>query len=103
MPAAEWAREEGIDEDEIRKRLYEASDERMAQKAEVFGADLMRMAEKSLLLQILDHSWKEHLLHLEHLRQGIHFRGYAQRDPLNEYKRRPSSCSRTCCRTCVGR
>ena len=47
----------------------------------------MRMAEKSLLLQILDHLWKEHLLHLDHLRQGIHLRGYAQRDPLNEYKR----------------
>ena len=45
------------------------------------------MAEKSLLLQILDHLWKEHLLHLDHLRQGIHLRGYAQRDPLNEYKR----------------
>ena len=44
------------------------------------------MAEKSLLLQILDHLWKEHLLHLEHLRQGIHLRGYGQRDPLNEYK-----------------
>ena len=48
---------------------------------------MMRMAEKSLLLQILDHLWKEHLLHLDHLRQGIHLRGYAQRDPLNEYKR----------------
>ena len=47
----------------------------------------MRMAEKTLLLQILDHLWKEHLLHLDHLRQGIHLRGYAQRDPLNEYKR----------------
>jgi preprotein translocase subunit SecA len=45
------------------------------------------MAEKSLLLQILDHLWKEHLLNLDHLRQGIHLRGYGQRDPLNEYKR----------------
>jgi preprotein translocase subunit SecA len=59
----------------------------MAQKAANYGADIMRMAEKSLLLQILDQSWKEHLLQLEHLRQGINLRAYAQRDPLNEYKR----------------
>jgi preprotein translocase subunit SecA len=58
-----------------------------AGKEAQYGAPLMRMAEKSLLLQILDHLWKEHLLHLDHLRQGIHLRGYAQRDPLNEYKR----------------
>ncbi len=59
----------------------------MAAKAERYGEPMMRMAEKTLLLQILDHLWKEHLLHLDHLRQGIHLRGYAQRDPLNEYKR----------------
>jgi preprotein translocase subunit SecA len=59
----------------------------MAQKAATYGPDVMRMAEKSLLLQILDHLWKEHLLQLDHLRQGIHLRGYGQRDPLNEYKR----------------
>lgn len=59
----------------------------MAQKVVTYGEQVMRMAEKSLLLQILDHLWKEHLLHLDHLRQGIHLRGYGQRDPLNEYKR----------------
>ena len=59
----------------------------MAQKVASYGPDMIRMAEKSLLLQILDHLWKEHLLHLDHLRQGIHLRGYGQRDPLNEYKR----------------
>jgi preprotein translocase subunit SecA len=53
----------------------------------IYGPELMRMAEKSLLLQILDHLWKEHLLNLDHLRQGIHLRGYGQRDPLNEYKK----------------
>ena len=53
----------------------------------MFGEELMRMAEKSLLLQFLDHIWKDHLLQLDHLRQGINLRAYAQRDPLNEYKR----------------
>ena len=61
-------------------------DRKMAQKVATYGPELMRMAEKSLLLQILDHLWKEHLLNLDHLRQGIHLRGYGRRDPLNEYK-----------------
>jgi preprotein translocase subunit SecA len=87
LPVADWAKEEGIADQEIRERLLKASDELAARKAEQYGEPLMRMAEKSLLLQILDHLWKEHLLHLDHLRQGIHLRGYAQRDPLNEYKR----------------
>ncbi|HET6520297.1 MAG TPA: preprotein translocase subunit SecA [Geminicoccaceae bacterium] len=86
-PVAEWAKEEGIAELEIQKRLEEASDRKVAQKAVNYGPEMMRAAEKSLLLQILDHLWKEHLLLLDHLRQGIHLRGYAQRDPLNEYKR----------------
>jgi preprotein translocase subunit SecA len=59
----------------------------MAQRAVEFGPEVMRSAEKSLLLQILDHLWKEHLLQLDYLRQGIHLRGFGQRDPLNEYKR----------------
>jgi preprotein translocase subunit SecA len=87
LPIADWAREEGIAESEIKERLIAESDRKMAQKVATYGPDLMRMAEKSLLLQILDHLWKEHLLNLDHLRQGIHLRGYAQRDPLNEYKR----------------
>ena len=87
LPIAEWAKEEGIADQEIRERLLQASDEHAAAKVERYGEPMIRMAEKSLLLQILDHLWKEHLLHLDHLRQGIHLRGYAQRDPLNEYKR----------------
>ena len=72
---------------EIRDRITEAADAKMAQKAANYGADIMRMAERSLLLQILDQIWKDHLLSLDHLRQGINLRAYAQRDPLNEYKR----------------
>jgi len=87
VPVAEWAKEEGIAEQEIKDRLIEQSDRKMAQKVVTYGPETMRMAEKSLLLQILDHLWKEHLHNLDHLRQGIHLRGYAQRDPLNEYKR----------------
>jgi len=86
LPIPDWAREEGIAEDEIRKRIIDASDRHMAQKVVQYGEPVIRMAEKSLLLQILDHLWKEHLLHLDHLRQGIHLRGYGQKDPLNEYK-----------------
>jgi len=87
LPIAEWAREEGIADQEIEERLIAESDRRMAQKVVTYGPEMMRMAEKSLLLQILDHLWKEHLHQLDHLRQGIHLRGYGQRDPLNEYKR----------------
>ncbi|HEX6841279.1 MAG TPA: SEC-C metal-binding domain-containing protein, partial [Stellaceae bacterium] len=87
LPVAEWAKEEGIAEGEVRERVTQAVDAKMAQKAANYGADIMRMAEKSLLLQLLDQSWKDHLLQLDHLRQGINLRAYAQRDPLNEYKR----------------
>jgi preprotein translocase subunit SecA len=87
LPVAEWAKEEGIAEGEVRERITQAVDAKMAQKAANYGADIMRMAEKSLLLQLLDQSWKDHLLQLDHLRQGINLRAYAQRDPLNEYKR----------------
>jgi preprotein translocase subunit SecA len=86
-PVADWAKEEGIAEEEIKARLIEASDAQVARKLETYGPEILRLAEKSLLLQILDHLWKEHLLQLEHLRQGIHLRGYGQRDPLNEYKK----------------
>jgi preprotein translocase subunit SecA len=87
LPIAAWAKEEGIASHEVGERVTQAADAKMAQKAANYGADIMRMAEKSLLLQILDQSWKEHLLQLEHLRQGINLRAYAQRDPVNEYKR----------------
>ncbi len=87
LPLAEWAAEEGIADAEIRERLTEAVDRKMAEKAANYGPEIMRMVEKSLLLQILDQVWKEHLLGLDHLRQGIGLRAYAQKDPLNEYKR----------------
>src|SRR2546421_6991747 len=87
LPLAEWAKEEGITGDEVRERITAAADRKMAEKSANYGPDLMRMAEKSLLLQLLDQTWKDHLLSLDHLRQGINLRAYAQRDPLNEYKR----------------
>jgi len=87
LPLAEWAKEEGIASDTIEERIVAAADRKMAEKTANYGTDLMRMAEKSLLLQILDQTWKDHLLSLDHLRQGINLRAYAQRDPLNEYKR----------------
>ena len=87
VPAADWIAEDGIAETEITERLQQLSDRYMAEKAVRFGAQTMRMAEKSLLLQVLDQQWKEHLLQLEQLRQGISLRAYAQKDPLNEYKR----------------
>jgi preprotein translocase subunit SecA len=87
LPVHDWAKEEGIAEAEIEERIRNASDALMARKYETYGPELMHAAEKSLLLQILDQTWKEHLLHLDHLRQGINLRAYAQRDPLNEYKR----------------
>jgi len=86
LPAADWAKEEGIGIEEIRERVSQAADAKMAQKAANYGAEIMRLAERSLLLQILDQGWKDHLLSLDHLRQGINLRAYAQRDPLNEYK-----------------
>jgi preprotein translocase subunit SecA len=86
LPIVDWAREEGIDEQHIRERIEDASDKYMAAKAANIGPDVMRFVEKSFLLQILDTVWKEHLLALDHLRQGIQLRAYGQRDPLNEYK-----------------
>ena len=86
LPIADWAKEEGIAEAEIRERIFAAADRRIAEKVANYGPDLIRSVEKSLLLQVLDQVWKEHLLTLDHLRQGIGLRAYGQRDPLNEYK-----------------
>ena len=87
LPVADWAKEEGIADAEIRERILAAAGRKAAEKAANYGPEIMRMAEKSLLLQILDQMWKDHLLTLDHLRQGINLRAYGQRDPLNEYKR----------------
>ncbi|MGR3375795.1 preprotein translocase subunit SecA [Salipiger abyssi] len=86
LPVIKWGEEESVDAEVIRERMEEASDNFMAEKAEAFGADTMRQIEKQVLLQTIDTKWREHLLTLEHLRSVVGFRGYAQRDPLNEYK-----------------
>ncbi len=85
-PVTEWADEEGVDQDALRERLAVGSDEMMAAKAAQFGPETMRNIEKQILLQTIDTKWREHLVTLEHLRSVVGFRGYAQRDPLNEYK-----------------
>jgi len=86
VPVMDWAKEEGVDQPVMRQRLLEASDALMADKMAAFGPDTMRNIEKQVLLQTIDGKWREHLLRLEHLRSVVGFRGYAQRDPLNEYK-----------------
>ncbi|PTX57786.1 protein translocase subunit secA [Litoreibacter ponti] len=86
VPVIDWAEEEGVDDGDLRERLYDASDEFMAKKAVDFGPEQMRNIEKQVLLQTIDGKWRDHLLKLEHLRSVVGFRGYAQRDPLNEYK-----------------
>jgi len=86
LPVMKWAAEEGVDQEAIRTRITAASDKQMAEKAEAFGAETMQSIEKQLLLQTIDAKWREHLLTLEHLRSVVGMRGYAQRDPLNEYK-----------------
>jgi preprotein translocase subunit SecA len=86
VPVIAWAREEGVDQEAMRERIVEASDKMMDEKTAAFGPDVMRNIEKQLLLQTIDANWREHLVRLEHLRSVVGFRGYAQRDPLNEYK-----------------
>lgn len=86
LPILAWAEEEGVDDEIVSERIIDAVDRMMAEKAVAFGPQSMRQIEKQILLQTLDTKWREHLLTLEHLRSVVGFRGYAQRDPLNEYK-----------------
>jgi preprotein translocase subunit SecA len=86
LPVIAWAREDGVDHDVMRERIVAASDKLMADKLEAFGPETMRNIEKQFLLETIDSKWREHLLRLDHLRSVVGFRGYAQRDPLNEYK-----------------
>lgn len=86
LPLDEWAKEEGIADAEIVERIKAESDKKMAKKAADAGPEMWRRVEKSIVLQLLDQHWKEHLLALDHLRQGISLRAFGQRDPLNEYK-----------------
>jgi preprotein translocase subunit SecA len=87
LPVLDWKSEEGIAAEEIERRVLDAADRKYAAKVADYGVETMRHVEKSLVLQILDQEWKDHLLQLDHLRQGINLRAYGQRDPLNEYKR----------------
>ncbi len=86
-PIEEWVKEDGIVENEIISRIKVNSEKFMAQRVARIGSTIFREAEKSLLLQVLDQCWKDHLLYLDQLRQSIGLRAYGQRDPLNEYKK----------------
>jgi preprotein translocase subunit SecA len=86
LPVDEWAKEEGIADEEIRERIEKAADALYAQKREKYTPEVMAQVEKAILLQTLDQLWREHIITIEHLRQVIHLRGYGQRDPLNEFK-----------------
>lgn len=86
LPVDAWAKEEGIADEELLTRIEKHVDEHMAAKVAQWGPDVMRYVEKTILLQTLDHLWREHLIMLDHLRQVIGLRGYGQRDPLQEYK-----------------
>src|SRR6185312_17419775 len=86
IPVKDWAKEEGIADEEVRERILKAVEERAAARAAEYGPEVMRYVEKAILLQTLDHDWREHIVDLDHLRQYVGLRGYGQRDPLNEYK-----------------
>jgi preprotein translocase subunit SecA len=86
LPIEAWAAEEGIADEEIKERIKAAVEAKVEEKTKELGPDLYRQIEKMVLLQTLDHLWREHLVTLEHLRQVIGFRAYGQKDPLNEYK-----------------
>jgi len=86
LPVHDWAQEEGIDDEGVRERIMEAANKAAEERIDRFGPEITQMVEKSILLQTLDHLWREHLENLEHLRSVIGFRGYGQRDPLSEYK-----------------
>jgi preprotein translocase subunit SecA len=86
LPVIEWSKEEGIADEEMRERIQSAVDKRAAARVAEFSPDVMRYAEKAILLQTLDANWREHIVQLDHLRQYVGLRGYGQRDPLNEYK-----------------
>ncbi|MER8959706.1 preprotein translocase subunit SecA [Mesorhizobium sp. M0701] len=86
LPVEDWVKEEGIAENDIRERVSQAAEAAAKERAERFGPDVMTYVERSVVLQTLDHLWREHIVNLDHLRSVVGFRGYAQRDPLQEYK-----------------
>jgi len=88
LPIAEWLdKEPDLHEEVLRERIMTHAMESYAEKEEIVGAEMMRNFEKGVMLQTLDSLWKEHLAAMDYLRQGIHLRGYAQKDPKQEYKR----------------
>jgi preprotein translocase subunit SecA len=86
LPVVDWTKEEGIADEEVRERILKAVESRAAARTVEYGTDVMRYVEKAILLQTLDHHWRDHIVDLDHLRQYVGLRGYGQRDPLNEYK-----------------
>jgi preprotein translocase subunit SecA len=86
LPVVDWTHEEGIADEEVRERITKTVENRSAERTANFGPEIMRYAEKAVLLQTLDHNWREHIINLDHLRQYVGLRGYGQRDPLIEYK-----------------
>ncbi|MEM6536569.1 MAG: SEC-C metal-binding domain-containing protein, partial [Pseudomonadota bacterium] len=86
FPVKEWAEEEGVADTEISERMLGAANDAAAAKAADIGPETMRRLEKAILLHVLDTNWREHLQQLDHLRSVVGLRGYAQRDPVNEFK-----------------
>jgi preprotein translocase subunit SecA len=88
LPVDRWLKDEvGLDEEKLRARIIAEADRRHAEKTIAIGPDVMRHLEKAVMLQVLDTQWKDHLAAMDYLRQGIHLRGYAQKNPKEEYKR----------------
>jgi len=86
LPIDQWGAEEGVDPEEIQERISKAADARAAEREALVSPQQMRQLEKTIMLRMIDDQWREHLTHLDHLKNVIHLRGYGQRDPLNEYK-----------------
>ena len=86
FPTDEWAKEEGIADEEIKERVTTTVDTFYGKKRETYTLEVMDQVEKSILLRTLDKLWREHIITIDHLRQVIYLRSYGQRDPLNEYK-----------------
>ena len=86
LPISNWAKNDGVTEIEFKNLIKKEADNKISNKIELFGIKNMQTIEKQIMLQVVDQNWKEHLLQLDQLKQGIGLRAYAQRDPLNEYK-----------------
>jgi preprotein translocase subunit SecA len=87
-PVSRWLRDEtSLDEEKLRARIIEEADRKHTEKTVSIGPNVMQHLEKAIMLQVLDTQWKDHLAAMDYLRQGIHLRGYAQKNPKEEYKR----------------